>query len=171
MAITFGTVTITSPPSGTRQPCENGRFDLKITVTGTTDAAGGRYAIDIYQEEAGFDDKLDSVTADPIIGVGPFSAETRVTLKCDDDCYVAGDVESSGQADATIYALAREQSAPAADQKDSARITLHCGEADDAERRREERREGDRREGDRREGDRQQGDRRQGDRREEERRE
>lgn len=141
MAITFTAVTIIAPPSGTRRPCNGGVFNLKIRVTGTCNAAGGRYAVDVYDEDVlpGGDERLDTVAGLPL-GAGPFNVVENVQLTCDDNCHVAGPLGSSGEADAEIYAYAREQTAPAAATMTSPVILLHCGSGPGGEK--DRRREG-----------------------------
>ena len=142
MAINFTAVTIIAPPTGTRRPCNGGVFNLQIRITGNCNAAGGRYAVDIYDEDVlpGGDDKLDTVAGLPL-PQGNFNVVENVQLKCDENCHVVGALGSSGESDAEIYAYAREQGVPAAPTLASPTITLHCGDDKGDKDRREPRRE------------------------------
>lgn len=51
MAITFTGVTIIAPATGARRPCNGGAFNVQIRITGNCNAAGGRYAVDVYDED------------------------------------------------------------------------------------------------------------------------
>lgn len=129
MAITFTGVTIIAPATGARRPCNGGAFNVQIRITGNCNAAGGRYAVDVYDEDVlpGGDDKLDTVAGLPL-AQGNFNVIENVRLTCDANCHVVGPLGSSGEADAEIYAYAREQTAPAAATMQSAVIKLHCGD-------------------------------------------
>ncbi|HYD37621.1 MAG TPA: hypothetical protein VEA60_08405 [Allosphingosinicella sp.] len=129
MSITFRTIVIKAPPSGSRAPCKTGVFNLDVEVTGAADSSGGRYQVEIYDEDDLFHDYLD-VVVEEAIPPGPLGKVTRVTLKCDDQCHLAGGIESSGESSAEVYAVAREQNAPHA-KIVSLPIILHCVEEDE----------------------------------------
>ena len=91
MAITFTGVTIIAPATGARRPCNGGAFNVQIRITGNCNAAGGRYAVDVYDEDVlpGGDDKLDTVAGLPL-AQGNFNVIENVRLTCDANCHVVG---------------------------------------------------------------------------------
>ena len=109
MAITFISVKILAPPNNTTAACNGGVFGVDVEVHGTSDGAGGRYLVELWDDDLFVDDLLDNSVAIPIAPNQNFTVVTNMTLQCDANCDVVGAIGSSGESTAEVYAHAVEQ--------------------------------------------------------------
>lgn len=109
MAITFISVKIIAPPNNTRRPCNGGVFAVDVEVHGTTDGGGGRYMVELWDDNLFFDDALESSVVPAVAPNQNFTIVTQMSLHCDQQRHVVGAIGSSGESTAEVYARAVEQ--------------------------------------------------------------
>lgn len=84
--------------------CQKGDITkATITVTGETDNQGGHYRAYCYEDTV-IKDTLYLTNRVTVAPGSKYQEDHDFTLECDDDCHVAGPQDSSGEAEAEVYA-------------------------------------------------------------------